>query len=552
MIDFALLTQFHFIRPHWLWLLIPIMVLVLLRLNIESKPRWFIILPEHLRTALTIGEEGWRSHLPLKALSILLVLAALIAAGPTWQRQASPFGEDQASLVIVLDTSQSMLETDIAPNRLTRSKQKIRDLLDIRGGGRNALIVFAGSAHIAMPLTQDRSVFLPFLEAIEPSVMPRQGKNGASSIPLIEAMIKQQQGATVLYISDQVNKQTISAFQNTFTPDQQILVFGFGNPNINSPNPADLESLAELAAKSGGKFVSVSTDDADVQTLNRYIERNMILNGDSAMPWQDLGYYLVFPLCLIMMLWFRRGWLVQWCWIFAAVPFVTLHTPSHAEAVYHVANKAEQVAEKSVWQKAGQWWIDLWLTPDQQGQWLFNQHQYLRAAEHFKDPFRKGIAYYYGNDYKRAESQFVQLVQPKAKIYTANALARQREYIKARNLLKELVQQPNLNADEEQQAQHNLIFIEAIIAEADRVSESQIGSPEGQEQSTELAEDQPQTGEGVEEQTINSFVKEEKVNADKLLNDQAMADKWLKRVESNPSRFLRTKFQIQLNQEEDK
>ncbi len=89
-------------------------------------------------------------------------LAILICTGPTWSREPSPFGEDQGALLILLDNSDSMLEEDIAPNRLARAKQKINDLLATRGGGRSGLVVFAGSAHTAMPLTRDTAVFAPF------------------------------------------------------------------------------------------------------------------------------------------------------------------------------------------------------------------------------------------------------------------------------------------------------------------------------------------------------------------------------------------------------
>ena len=37
-----------------------------------------------------------------------------------------------------------------------------------------------------------------------------------------------------------------------------------------------------------------------------------------------------------------------------------------------------------------------WLTPDQQGQRLASRGQYLEAAEAFRDPARKGAAYYRG------------------------------------------------------------------------------------------------------------------------------------------------------------
>ncbi|MGR5339981.1 VWA domain-containing protein [Vibrio astriarenae] len=551
MIDLALLSQFHFIRPWWLLALIPIAILVILRFRQENRPDWITILPKHLRKVLTIGEQGWKKMLPLKVLAVSMILAAIIAAGPTWQREASPFGEDKAALVMVLDVSQSMLEADVSPSRLERAKHKIRDLLELRGGGRNALVVFAGSAHLMMPLTQDNSVLIPFLEAVDPTVMPEQGKNAINALPLVDALLESEQGGSVLFITDQVTASVSEALQAEWkSREPQLLVLGVGNSDVASINPADLDSLKLLASSVGGRFLPLSVDESDVTTLNRYIERNMALNGDSAMPWKDMGYYAVYPLALLLLLWFRRGWLVQWMWIVVVVPLATVSPTSFSQAVESISAQAVVIEQRSYWDKAKQWWLDIWLTADQQGQWLFNQKAYLDAAAAFDDPLRKGIAFYYGSDYARAYSEFVQLDTPLGVIYAANALARQRQYVKARGRLTTLLKQQNLPDATRQIAEHNLAVINAIVEEVNRMSESQIGTPDGPEQSTELADDQPQTGDGVDEQTTSDFVTEQTLNADDILGDAAVADKWLKGVEADPKRFLRAKFQIQYNEKE--
>lgn len=64
--------------------------------------------------------------------------------------------------------------------------------------------------------------------------------------------------------------------------------------------------------------------------------------------------------------------------------------------------------------------------------------------------------------------------------------------------------------------------------------------------STELG-DNPQTAEGAEEQTSQEMMIKEALSAADILGNQEVADKWLKRVESDPRDFLRAKFQIQLN-----
>lgn len=544
-------TQFHFIRPLWLLALIPMLFLIWLRWREESKPGWKDILPEHLREVLTIGERGWRKQLPLKLLMVNVFLAIIICAGPSWQREASPFGEDKASMLVILDNSDSMLQKDLPPSRLERAKQKVRDLLASRQGGKTGLVVFAGSAHVAMPVTQDSNVFGPFLAAITPDIMPVKGKLAEEALPLIDQQLQGIAGSTVLLVTDGINPATINQYADYFADKPyQLLILAAGNPDVVSSNPMDLGSLQTLAGKTNGRLVEVSVDNSDIEQLNRYVERNMQLNGESSMPWKDMGYAFLFPIALIMLLWFRKGWLVQWCVIVMISGSLMVPNEALAENVSVKAEQPQVVENVSAIDKVVQWWWDLWLTPDQQGQRLFNKLEYLEAAKHFSDPLRKGTAYYYASEFELAHSAFLEMqnnpseeVRDYGLYNAASALARQREYLAARDLLKSLASKPTLSEALRPDVEHNLKVISGIVEEINQMSESQAGTE--QDSSTELG-DAPQTAEGADEQTSADKMIKETLSADDILGNQDMADKWLKRVESDPKDFLRSKFQIQL------
>ncbi|WP_341663016.1 VWA domain-containing protein [Vibrio sp.] len=546
-------TQFHFIRPLWLLAFIPTLLLLWLRWREESKPSWKDVLPEHLRQALTLGEQGWRKQLPLKLLVVIIGLAIIACAGPTWQRQASPFGEDKASMLVVMDTSDSMLQKDLPPSRLERAKHKISDLLLVRKGGRTGLIVYAGSAHVAMPITQDSEVFTPFLAAISPDIMPRKGKMAEEALPLIDQQLQGQLGATVLLVTDGVNPATLKAYKTYFSnKPYQLLILATGNSDVNSDRPLDINSLKQLASKTSGHLVEVTVDNADIEALNRYVERNMQLNGDSAMPWQDMGYQLLLPIALIMLLWFRKGWLVQWCLL--ATISMTAFAPHQvlAQTVSLKAETSEVLEERTTIDRMSQWWWDLWLTPNQQGQRWFNRKDYLEAAKHFTDPLRKGTAYYYAGEYKLAHSAFLETQSSSSQttkylgLYNAaSALARQREYLAARDILQSLADSDTLSQPLESDVVHNLKVIQGIVKEINRTSESQAGTEN--DASKELG-DNPQTAEGADEKTSSELMIKETLSANELLADQELADKWLKRVEADPKYFLQAKFHIQLRE----
>ena len=496
---------------------------------------------------MTIGETGWRKQLPLKLLVVIVTIAIIICSGPTWQREASPFGEDKASMLVVLDNSESMLAKDLPPSRLERSKQKIRDLLAARKGGNTGLVVYAGSAHVAMPVTQDSKVFEPFLAAITPDIMPVSGKSAEEALPLINQQLSGELGSSVLLVSDGVNPSTIRAFESFFNDNPyQLLILAAGNSNVVSDNPVDLDSLRNLANKTGGRVIEVTVDNSDIRQLNQAVERNMQLNGESSMPWKDMGYGLLIPMAIIMLLWFRKGWLVQWC-VVGLMISGSIYSPSTlAKTVNLTAEKPVVVESLTAWDKTAQWWWDLWLTPDQQGQRLLNQKEYLQAAKHFTDPMRKGAAYYYARDFKLAHSVFLQTKTDLGLYNAASALARQREYLAARDLLKSLSEKEDLSPELRTDVKNNLAVLSGIVEEVNRTSESQSGTTDGPEESLELEDDQPRTGDGVEEETVAELMLKETLNANEILGSQELADKWLKRVEADPKFFLKSKFQIQL------
>ncbi|WP_394240669.1 VWA domain-containing protein [Vibrio astriarenae] len=543
-------TQFHFIRPLWLLALFPAALLIYSQWEKTDNDNWQQSLPSHLKKALTLHDSGWQSQLPLKILGLILGLSIITCAGPTWQREASPFGEDKAQVVFVLDISSSMTQTDVPPTRLGRAKHKITDLIKLRGGGNNALIAYAGSAHIAMPMTQDGAILTPFLQAIEPQVMPVAGKSLASTLPVIESLLSPDSGGSVVLLSDGVNANDIDRVADYFNrTSNSLVILAIGNRSSNSSNPTGFEDLGRLARSANGNLVELSIDNSDIKQIERLIERNMQLNGDSTMPWKDMGYALLLPIVLFTLLWFRKGWLVQWAIVACLVtPSLLLsHNVVAAENELETKTHSELPSPPS---ELKQFWWDLWFTRDQQGQRLFDQGRYLEAALQFEDPLYRGVAYYYGRDYLQAQAAFIEADQDLALLYAGMALARQREYLATRQLFESLLSKEELDPNIQVTAKQNLAAVNAIIEEIERYSESQRNSiSEKPEESIELG-DNPQTSEGAEEEVVQELLMSETLNANEILGSEELAQRWLDRIESDPSLFLQNKFYLQLESDQ--
>lgn len=107
----------------------------------------------------------WISAILIAASMTLLCLALMdIRWGKTW-REVPQKGIE---VMFVLDVSRSMLAEDVTPNRLSRAKQQITDLLDEMAGDRVGLVVFAGDARQSVPLTSHYEDFKQTLDAVGP------------------------------------------------------------------------------------------------------------------------------------------------------------------------------------------------------------------------------------------------------------------------------------------------------------------------------------------------------------------------------------------------
>ena len=108
-------------------------------------------------------------------LTVAVLCLALALGGPMWGFRWQEVHRQGIDLVIALDTSRSMLATDVKPNRLARAKLAVQDLVAELHGDRVALVAFAGSAFLQCPLTLDYGAFAQSLDAVEVGIIPKGG-----------------------------------------------------------------------------------------------------------------------------------------------------------------------------------------------------------------------------------------------------------------------------------------------------------------------------------------------------------------------------------------
>ena len=217
----------------------------------------------------------WRSGLLVGALTLLLIALA----GPRWGFQWEEVRREGADIVVVLDTSRSMLATDITPTRLERAKLALRDFVQHLQGDRIGLVTFAGSAFIQCPLTLDYGAFLESLRSVTVGIIPKGGTALGEAIGTGLAAFENQPGQhhALLIITDGEDHdgQVQAASQQAVEKGIKIYTVGVGSPegeliplSIDGrrsflkdrqgqvvKSRLDTETLQQIALTTGGAYV---------------------------------------------------------------------------------------------------------------------------------------------------------------------------------------------------------------------------------------------------------------------------------------------------------
>ncbi len=427
------MNRFHFLRPDWFWMLLPIALLLfrLWRQQLRSRS-WQTVCDPQLLPYLLLGRSQRRQNWPLHLIFVAALLATIALAGPTWERLPQPLFRQNSALVILLDLSASMNAADLKPSRLVRARLKITDILRQRREGQTALVAFAGEAFTVTPLTDDSKTIEALLDSLEPGLMPVFGSRPELAIKQGQRLLQQAglaHGDLLLVTDDDQPNQALDAAERLQQSGYRLSVLGIGTAagapiplkeggffkddkgQVVLPrlNPA---ALRELAQAGGGLYQTIRVDNQDLErvlaaSLQDKLEIDRQQSDQLGDQWKEAGVWLLWPLLLLTACAFRRGWLT----IFIFCSLLT------------------QPAQAFDWQQ-------LWQRPDQQGARAFAEQDYANAAEQFQDPRWQASAHYRKGNYTEAASLLEQAESADDWYNRGNALARSgqlAEAIKAYN-----------------------------------------------------------------------------------------------------------------------
>lgn len=458
----------HWLRPWWL-LIVPLLGWLLWQLWHRQKRagRWQMILPAAFHAVLLGGGSGRDSKLPWVALGLAWTLAVLALLGPSWQRVEQTSQKPSDPLVVLLELTPEMLATDTPPTRLEQARRKLLDLLQSRSDSQTAIIVYAGSAHTLVPLSDDLGTSRNLLDALKPSIMPEPGHRADLAVKKALALLNQGaqgQGRLLLIASSLSEMERQGILQALGRDAPPLLILGIGTADgvpvaqeqggfLKDEQGAillprlDSQGLKDFASQVDGLYRQARLDDSDLRGLGLLDNPQKLRSNGQTLhldSWDDQGPWLLLPLLLLAACAGRRGWL------FCLPLLFMLPQPSYAFE-----------------------FNDLWLRPDQQGQQLLEESRPAEAARHFENSQWQGVALYEAGDYAAAAQRFAEGNNAADHYNRGNALVKAGELNAALDAYEQaLERQPDL-----QPALKNKALVEQLLEQKKQQHKAEVSKP---------------------------------------------------------------------------
>lgn len=280
--------------------------LLLLALLLVALPAWLIVRSFRLRDARlkAYADSSFAGHLLVgsntktrwfRAWIVIAALAFLIiaAAGPQINGGKEIVKIRGIDLVVAIDVSNSMLATDLKPNRIEKAKLALTDLLSHLEGDRLGVVVFAGEPVTNLPLCEDRGAAEMIINSISTDAIRMQGTAvGAAIEHAVKSFGEGEagRGQAIIIISDGENHEDDAVEAARQATEKGIIVCTIGigstegttipvkdeNGNITTKKDENGQTvvtklndqtLKEIARAGNGTYVRATNADLGLTTI---------------------------------------------------------------------------------------------------------------------------------------------------------------------------------------------------------------------------------------------------------------------------------------------
>ena len=255
----------------WLLLVIPPALVLFFWWSERVKQKLLTQFVEpRLLAQLTVGislvRRKWRYSLAILAVALLIITGAR----PQYGFDLEEVSQSGLDIVVAVDTSKSMLATDIAPNRLARAKLAALELMQTAKADRLGLVAFAGEAFLECPLTIDDTAFQQSVQALDVNIIPQGGTALAASIDTTLAAFKEKGNhrALVLFTDGEDNDEgALEAAQRAAKDGLKIFTIGIGSAEGTLVTIAGADGSTDYIRDEKGQVVKTKLNEQLLQQI---------------------------------------------------------------------------------------------------------------------------------------------------------------------------------------------------------------------------------------------------------------------------------------------
>ncbi len=281
--------RFEHLQILWLLLVLPLALALFFWWSSRVRQKLLTQFVEaRLLSQLTVGISPARRKIRFAFLILAAVFLIFTLARPQRGFDLQEVAQRGLDIVVAVDTSKSMLATDIAPNRLARAKLAALELMQKAGTDRMGLVAFAGDAFLECPLTIDNTAFQQSVQALDVNSIPQGGTALAAAIDEALTAFKEKDHYKVLVLftdGEDNDAGVLEAAKKAADAGLKIFTIGIGSKEGELLNPDLVRDeqgnavkshlnealLQQIAGTAGGFYLPLRGAD----TINTLYERGL-------------------------------------------------------------------------------------------------------------------------------------------------------------------------------------------------------------------------------------------------------------------------------------
>ena len=397
----------YFLYPLFLWLLV--VPLFFLFYTFKAHKRGF---EKHFSAQmlkkLTLHSSILSSNTKQYLFLLVQALFVVALARPVQPQDNTQATLSKTSVIVAVDASKSMYQTDIYPSRYQLALQKLKDFVAQAKTFNIGILFYANDAYMLYPLSQDTTALNTLIKDINITQKFAPNSNLFAALEAGTSLLKHTKNRHLLLLSD--GGEDISRDEElTYLKQQHI---NLSTLMISkTPNP----SIQKLCEQTGGIYQPFSWSKEDIQSL---IHAMTIREKEKQNYHYDVPHfkeYYPYPLglgmVLLLLLFFplqKRVPHFQIVFLFAIAPF---ENSLHAGILdfWHIHKAEQYTADKNYTQSAKEYQH---IAPTSQSYYntataLYYAKAYIEAVKYYKKSLLKGDKHFNAKVYHNIATAYV-------------------------------------------------------------------------------------------------------------------------------------------------